>query len=114
MCFTLIIISKIKDYHIHSNFESVVSGVCQGSIVGPIFLNICLNNFMFFLYVASIQNFVTLTCFAKSVASDLTHRGIKIGQDEIKTVPNVKMLRMHTDNLNFSYHIKFHIIFLYL
>ena len=33
MCFTLIDISEIKDYHIHSNFESVVSGVCQGSIV---------------------------------------------------------------------------------
>ena len=114
MYFTLIDISKIKDYHIHSNFESVVSGVCPGSIVGPIFLNICLNHFIFFLYVASTQNFVSLTCFANTVTSDLTNRSIKIGHDKIKTVSNVKMLRMHTDNLNSNFHIKFHIIFSYL
>ena len=61
-CFILIDISEIEDYHIRNNFESIVSRVDQGSIVGPILLNICLNDFIFFLYVVSIQNFVTLTC----------------------------------------------------
>ena len=42
--------------NINSNFQTITSGVSQGSIVGPILFNIFVNDFFFFLCSVSIHN----------------------------------------------------------
>ena len=42
--------------NINSNFQTITSGVSQGSIVGPILFNIFVNDFFFFLCSVSIRN----------------------------------------------------------
>ena len=59
-----------KTNNISSNFQTITSGVPQGSIVGPILFNIFMNNFFFFLCSVSVHNFAndnTLLSFAKNV-----------------------------------------------
>ena len=56
--------------NIKSSFEEIISGVSQGSIVGPILFNIILNDFFYFILVASAHNFAddnTLSGFAKTI-----------------------------------------------
>ena len=53
-----------------SEFNKVISGVPQGSIVGPILLNCFFNNFYYFIENASVHNFAddnTLITFAQNV-----------------------------------------------
>ena len=59
-----------KTNNISSNFQTITSGVPQGSTVGPILFNIFMNNFFFFLCSVSVHNFAndnTLLSFAKNV-----------------------------------------------
>ena len=56
--------------NIKSTFEEIVSEVSEGSIVGPILLNIFFNDFFYFILVASTHNFAddsTLSSFAKTI-----------------------------------------------
>ena len=56
--------------NIKSTFEEIVSEVSEGSIVGPILLNIFFNDFFYFMLVASTHNFAddsTLSSFAKTI-----------------------------------------------
>ena len=60
--------------HTHNNvtsdFETIISGVPQGSIVGPILFNWFFNNFFYFIVKASVHNFVdnnTLSIFEETV-----------------------------------------------
>ena len=60
----------VKIDNINSNFQTIKSGVPQGSIVGPILFNIFFNDFFFFLCNVSVHNFAddnTLSSFARTV-----------------------------------------------
>ena len=53
-----------------SEFNKVISGVPQGSIVGPILSNCFFNDFYYFIENANVHNFAddnTLTTFAQNV-----------------------------------------------
>ena len=54
----------------NSNFQKIISSVSRGLIVVPVFFNIFINNFSFFLCNVSVHNFAddnTLQSFAKTV-----------------------------------------------
>ena len=56
--------------NIYSGFEEIISGVSQGSIVGPILFNAFLNDLFYDIENASVHNFAddnTLSCFGKTV-----------------------------------------------
>ena len=56
--------------NVTSDFETIISGVPQGSIVGPILFNCLLNDFFYFIEKASVHNFVddnTLSMFEETI-----------------------------------------------
>ena len=56
--------------NIKSTFQEIISGVPQGSIVGPFLFNIFFNDFFYFMLVASGLNFADdniLSSFAKTI-----------------------------------------------
>ena len=62
---------RIND--VHSSFQSVISGVTQGSIVGHTLFNRFFNNFFHFIDKASVHNFAgdnSLSAF-KSIIKNL-------------------------------------------
>ena len=56
--------------NILSEFKKIISGVTQGSIVGPILFNCFFNDFYYFIENAKVHNFAddnTLTTFTQNV-----------------------------------------------
>ena len=78
----------------YNNYQKIISGVPQGSILGPIFFNLSINNLSFFVSKVSLYNFTddnTLSVFAKTVLEsiDVLQSGPKIVIDWFK---NNKMI----------------------
>ena len=47
----------VRINNVHSKFQNVISGVLQGSIVGPALFNCFFNDFFYFINKASVHNF---------------------------------------------------------
>ena len=47
----------VRISNVHSRFQNVISGVPQGSIVGPTLFNCFFNDFFYFIDKASVHNF---------------------------------------------------------
>ena len=57
--------------NINSSFNDIISGVPQGSIIGPILFNAFFNDFFFSMQHATAHNFaddITISSFAKTFA----------------------------------------------
>ena len=48
---------RVKINNTYSDYNEIISGVPQGSILGPILFNFSINNFIFFIEIASMHNF---------------------------------------------------------
>ena len=46
-----------KDNNTYNDYNEIISGVPQGSILGPVSLNLSINDLFFFIEIASMQNF---------------------------------------------------------
>ena len=54
----------------YSNYQKIIPGVAQGSILGSIFFNLSINDLFFFVSEVSLYNFTddnTLSAFAKTI-----------------------------------------------
>ena len=54
----------------YSNYQKIILGVAQGSILGSIFFNLSINSLFFFVSEVSLHNFTddnTLSAFAKTI-----------------------------------------------
>ena len=71
------------------NYQKIISSVPQGSMLGPIFFNLTVNDLFFFVSDVSLYNFAddsTLSAFVKTILelTDILQSGSKIVIDWFK------------------------------
>ena len=63
-------VNNVRINNVTSDFETIISGVPQGSIVDPILFNCFFNDFFYFIEKASVHNFAddnTLSMFEETI-----------------------------------------------
>ena len=61
----------VKINNTYSDYNEIISGVPQGSILGPVFFNLSINDLFFFIEKASMHNFAddnTLSAWGETVS----------------------------------------------
>ena len=61
---------SVRINNVYSSFQHIVSGVPQGSVLGPIIFNFYINDLFFFIKQASLYNYADdnmLACFSRSL-----------------------------------------------
>ena len=96
----------VRNSDVTSDFETITSGIPQGSIVSPVLFNCFFNNFFYFIEKSSVHNFEddeTLSMFKETIQKSIALLEIdKI----IKPSSSVKLLGFQIDDqLNFNLHI---------
>ena len=84
----------VRISNINSDFLTVISGVPQGSTVGPILFNCFFNDFFYVIEIANAHNFAddnTLTAFANSI-QNLIHLLVSESSVAIKWFKDNKMI----------------------
>ena len=61
----------IRINNTHSNYQKIISGVPQGSILGPILFNLSINYLLFFVSDVSLHNFADDNNFAAETILEL-------------------------------------------
>ena len=93
ICYIYSYLKSRKQYvsvnSISSNFEEIIPGVPQGSIVGPILFNIFFNYLFYFVLVALVHYFANnniLSSFAKTIENliSILESGSKIAMNWFK------------------------------
>ena len=119
----------VKINNTYSDYNEIISGVPQGSILGPVFFNLSINDLFFFIETVSklidtleSENNIAIDWFTKNEMiinpdkfqiiildkkkSNLTNIPLIVVNQTIKSVPSVELLGIHLDDkLNFNLHI---------